>query len=113
MKSCLNCLNIENCRLRFLIRDPNIETCNYAKEGCIRYKTDGLIGTDKDKILLLLKKYKEIDLELIHEKAKLEIATKNDRQIVWNAINRLIKQGYKINKFSVKRGSGQIIYSLE
>ena len=113
MKSCLNCLNIENCRLRHLIRDPKIKKCNYAKEGCVRYKTDGLIGTDKDKILYLLKNHKEVNLELIHEKAKLEIATKKDRQIIWNAINRLIKQGYKIKKFSEKRGSGQIIYSLE
>ena len=113
MKSCLKCLNIENCRLRHLIRDPNIDTCNYAKEGCIHYKTTDLVGTDKDKILFLLKKYKEIDLELIHKKAKLEIGTKKERQIIWNAINRLIKQGYEIEKISEKRGSGKIIYSLK
>ena len=109
MKNCLKCFNIENCRLRHIIRNPNIKSCNYAKEGCIHYKTTDLVGTDKDKILFLLKKYKEIDLELIHKKAKLEIGTKKERQIIWNAISRLIKEGYEITKFSKKRGDGKTI----
>ena len=113
MKNCLKCFNIENCRLRHIIRNPNIKSCNYAKEGCVHYKGDELGGTDKDQVLYCLKKKKEVDLDFISQTTGLPIGTKAERQIIWNAIARLIKEGYEITKFSKKRGDGKTIYSLK
>ena len=104
-KNCLNCLNIENCRLRHLIRNPEIKTCNYAKEGCRWYKGETPRGTDKDMVLAVLRDANEpVDVKLISLKTGLPIETKSQRQIIWNAINRLIGEGFKIEKKKTNEG---------
>ena len=111
-KTCTQCLNLNTCRLKAIILNPDIITCNYAAEGCIRYKGSWLDKRPKEKILHLLQNNSEVTMQLIHNETGLPIATKRQKQIIWNAVNRLIKQGYNIKKFNAKSKSKEISYSL-
>ena len=95
--TCLTCTNLDNCRLKTIITNPSIKKCNYAKEGCVRYH-GGLRGTDKDKILFCLQNKEVVNLDYIRNTTGLPIETKPQKQIIWNAINRLIREGYRIEK---------------
>lgn len=90
--TCLTCTNLDNCRLKPIILNPSIEKCNYAAEGCVYYHGE-LRGTDKDKVLHILSDKKMITFGELSEKTGLPIATKRQRQIIWNAVNRLIREG--------------------
>ena len=111
-KNCYECKNLPNCRLRDIILNPDIKKCNYAKEGCIYYKGDGLSGSAKDKLLTLLKTNDGVTMQLIHEKTGLEIYDTDKRQVIWNAINRLIKDGHNIKKINGKKGFERVIFTL-
>lgn len=111
-KTCTECLNISTCRLKEIILNPNIPTCNYAKEGCRRYKGKAIIGRPKERILHLLQTNDIVTMQMISEKANLPISTKPEKQIIWNAINRLIKKGYTIKKLDAKSNKREITYLL-
>lgn len=111
-KTCTQCLNLNTCRLKAIILNPNISSCNYAQEGCIRYKVKRLHRATKEKILHLLQNNSEVTIQLIHTETGLPIRTKSEKQIIWNAVNRLIKKGYDVKKFNAKSKSKEITYAL-
>lgn len=111
-KTCTQCLNLNTCRLRELILNPDIPTCNYAKEECRRYKDKEKVARPKERILHLLQTNDVVTMQMISEKANLPISTKGDKQIIWNAVNRLIRKGYAIKKVDAKSKKREINYSL-
>ena len=108
-KTCLICTTLNTCRLKDFILNKKIKTCNYAKEGCVHYRGVGFVhltnkvskpkGSDKDRILCLLQHHKNISMATISAQTGLPISNMPQKQIIWNAVNRLIKEGYKIEKF--------------
>jgi len=111
-KNCTQCLNLNTCRLKEIILNPNISTCNYAEQGCVRYNGKGLGKRPKERILHLLQTNDVVTMQMISEKANLPICTKAEKQIIWNAVNRLIKKGYTIKKVDVKSKKREITYLL-
>lgn len=108
-KTCLICSSLNNCRLKDFILNKEIKTCNYAKEGCVHYRGVGFVhlinkvgklrSTDKDHILNLLQHNSVVSMATISKKTGLPISNMPQKQIIWNAVNRLIKEGYNIEKF--------------
>lgn len=104
-KSCFNCLRLETCRLRDLIKNPNIKTCNYAKEGCIHYRGEVEGKNDKERVLNLLKKNGMCSMSFVMQKIEQE-----EKQVIYNAVNNLIKRGVNIKKsFS----GGEMVFELK
>lgn len=111
-KSCLKCSRLQHCRLRDRILDPTIPTCNYAKEGCVHYNGFNKTKSDKDRILDVLKCGEVVTFADIHAKTGMPIADEEDKQLIWNYINRLIKEGHNIEKIKVPKKRG-ISYLLK
>lgn len=96
-RTCLECLALDYCLLRDIIRNPEIKHCDYAREGCKKYKGQKLTGS-LNKIILKLLEKSPCTMAQIGEKTEIPITNSKERQVIHNAINRLKKSGYDIIK---------------
>lgn len=94
--SCLKCEKLHtSCYLKKYILSKEIEVCDYARWGCIKYKGEGQRkqrGKAIDRVREYLLEQKQFTASEIAE------ALCIDRQVVINTINRLEKQGLQITK---------------
>lgn len=94
--SCLKCEKLHtSCYLRKYILSEEVEVCDYARWGCVKYKGVGQ-RKQRGKAIERVKEY------LLEQKqstaSEIAEALCIDRQVVINAINRLVKQGLQITK---------------
>lgn len=100
--TCFDCENLKGCELEDNIRNKDVTWCNYAAEGCKKYKgkeplryNDNRITADEKESLLNLREYLLSGKPLTYDKLLDIGATKRQCATI---VHSLREKGYIINK---------------